>query len=296
MNLEPSNIWHVGNWCAHGGNTFRESAFRTSVKDFEVLNYARYLVEALGKIPGVAVESTPSWELYKMSPAGFSERLAWADAIIFGDVETQSLHLNPSFFRDQFDSKYVTFPDRFDILRGWVEGGGHFHMNGGWFSFSGHQGYGAWGRSRWQKDCEGQVLPVDCIEGDDLIESTASFEVRVSDTSHPAVRGLDWSEVPPILGFNETRRSEGGHVIMEIRNGTSWYPLLAERRVGRGRCTAWTTGMSPHWGINLMKWEHYDQFLRQLFISADPGVGGSGEEAAGREPVRGVSGGRVVSN
>ena len=267
----PLRIWHVGNWCAHWGNEFRESAFRSSIKDFEVLNYAKIMVSALEKIPGAAVHSIPSWDLYHMSPEQFAERLAWATTIIFGDVETQSLHLNPSFFKDQFSNRYVTFPDRFDILKEWMEGGGHFHMNGGWFSFSGHQGYGGWARSRWQKDTGDRVLPVDCVEGDDLIESTASFEVRTADAGHPAVQGVDWASVPPILGFNETRPSPGGNVIVEIRNGTTWYPLLAERMIGRGRSTAWTTGASPHWGVNFMKWELYEKFWHQLFAPAQAG-------------------------
>jgi uncharacterized membrane protein len=267
----PLRIWYVGNWCAHWGNEFRESAFRSSIKDFEALNYAKIMVSALEKIPGAEVHSIPSWDLYHMSPEQFAERLAWATTIIFGDVETQSLHLNPSFFKDQFSTRYVMFPDRFDILKEWMEGGGHFHMNGGWFSFSGHQGYGGWARSRWQKDTGDRVLPVDCVEGDDLIESTASFEVRTADTGHPAVQGVDWSSVPPILGFNETRPSAGCKVIVEIRNGTKWYPLLAERMIGRGRSTAWTTGASPHWGGNFMKWELYEKFWHQLFAPAQAG-------------------------
>lgn len=261
-------IWQVGNWCAHWGNEFRESAFRSSIKDFEVLNYARYLTAALEKIPGAEVEAIPSWELYRMSPEQFDAKLKWADVIIFGDVETQSLHLNPAFFANQFDRKYVTFPDRFDLLRNWIKGGGHFHMNGGWFSYGGHQGYGRWGRCSWQKDTAERVLPVDCLETDDLIESTASFEVRTVDESHSSVQGIDWSTVPPILGFNETRPAPGGTVIAEIRNGSTWYPLLAERLVGNGRTTAWTTSASPHWGVNFMKWEHYDRFWAQLFTPA----------------------------
>jgi len=269
INERNINIWHVGNWCAHWGNEFRESAFRSSIKNFEVLNYARMLVESLEKIPGSDVISIPSWELYQMSPEKFDERLKWADVIIFGDVETQSLQLNPSFFENQFDSKFVTFPDRFDILREWVKDGGHFHMNGGWFSFSGHQGYGGWGRSRWQKDTDERVLPVDCIDGDDLIESTASFPVKTVNADHPAVAGMDWDAIPPLVGFNETRPSDGAEVILEIQKGNSSYPLLAERKLGKGRSTAWMTGFSPHWGINFMKWDCYDQFLSQLFTLSD---------------------------
>ena len=40
---------------------------------------------------------------------------------------------------------------------------------------------------------------------------------------------------------------------------------------------SWTTSGSPHWGVNFMKWERYDQFWRQLFapasIVADPHLG-----------------------
>ena len=142
-------------------------------------------------------------------------------------------------------------------------------MNGGWFSYGGHQGYGRWGRSSWQKDTDERVLAVDCLETDDLIESTASFKVRTVDHNHPAVQGIDWSTVPPILGFNETRPGLGATVIAEISNGNAWYPLLSERRLGKGRTTAWTTSASPHWGVNFMKWELYDRFWAQLFTHLD---------------------------
>ena len=81
-------FWQVGNWCAHWGNEFREFAFRSSIKDFEVLNYARYLTAVLEKVPGSEVEAIPSWELYQMSPEQFDAKLEWANVIIFGDVET----------------------------------------------------------------------------------------------------------------------------------------------------------------------------------------------------------------
>src|SRR6476469_9786382 len=112
-NHQPTSgprIWQIGNWCAHWGNEFRESAFRSSIKDFEVLNYAKFLTHALEKIPGAEVVAIPSWELYRMSPEQVAERLNWATTIIFGDVETQTLQLNPSFFQDQFKSRNVTFP------------------------------------------------------------------------------------------------------------------------------------------------------------------------------------------
>lgn len=261
MSTDRLTIWHVGNWCIHIGQTYVESPFEAPSKDVEVLNYAKPFVDALRKIPSAEVITQPSWELYHMSPREFEERLAWANIIIFGDVETKCLMLHPDFFnRTKWENRYVTFPDRFDLLREWVEKGGHFHMNGGWLSFSGELGKGGWGRSRFR-----DVLPVHCLQGDDLIESTSSYKVRCNHTNHKAVEGIDWKTVPPILGFNETKLKTTAEAIVEIENMGDWYPLLAEHEFGGGRVTCWMTGASPHWGLNFMKWEQYQKFWTQLF-------------------------------
>src|SRR5208337_63052 len=142
--------------------------------DVEVVNYAAPLIRALSAIPGAEVVSQPSWELYHMSPQDFEARLAWATTIVFGDVETRCLMLHPDFFnRSKWGDALVTFTDRFDQLNDWIRSGGHFHMNGGWLSFSGELGKGGWGRSRMRG-----VLPVECLNQDDLVESTAGYRVR----------------------------------------------------------------------------------------------------------------------
>ena len=133
-------------------------------------------------------------------------------------------------------------------------------MNGGWLSFSGELGKGGWGRSRFK-----DVLPVDCLQHDDLIESTSSYKVRCSSPDHTSIFGLNWDSVPPILGFNETKIKPNATAILEIENMGEWHPLLAEQNFGYGRVSCWMTGASPHWGINFMKWEQYQQFWTQLF-------------------------------
>ena len=87
----------------------------------------------------------------------------------------------------KWGDKPLTFPDRFDVLKKWIANGGHFHMTGGWYSFSGEQGKGGWGRSRFK-----DVLPVECIVGEDLIESTDGYNVKCLNKDHPIVKGLDW--------------------------------------------------------------------------------------------------------
>lgn len=258
---EQLRIWHVGNWCIHIGQKYVESPFEAPSKDVEVLNYAQPFVDALRSIPNTEVVSQPSWELYHMSPEAFDERLKWATTIVFADVETKCLMLHPDFFqRAKWGDEPITFPDRFDLLRDWVSVGGHFHMNGGWLSFSGELAKGGWGRSRFH-----DVLSVECLQTDDLVESTAGYEVRCTAPDHRISTGLDWSTAPPLLGFNECRNREGSECIVEIENCGRWHPLLTARTFGDGRVTCWTTGASPHWGINFMKWRQYGQFWKQVF-------------------------------
>jgi len=255
------NIWHVGNWCIHTGNEYIESPFLSAKKNVEVLNYGLPIVNAMKAIEGAEVISQPSWELYNMSPEDFDKRLAWASTIVFGDVETKCMMLHPDFFnRMKWESDYVTFPDRFNLLLEWIQGGGHFHMNGGWYSFSGQMGKGGWGRSLFR-----DAFPINCIDGDDLVESTESFPVRSTLQDHPILEGIDLEEFPPLLGFNQTTARSDSDTILEIQYWNEWFPLLAQRALGSGRITAWTTGASPHWGINLIKWKQYNQFWRQLF-------------------------------
>lgn len=254
-------IWHVGNWCIHIGQKYVESPFEAPSKDVEVLNYAQPFVDALKAIPGAEVISQPSWELYHMSPKDFEARLEWASSVVFGDVETKCLMLHPDFFqRAKWGDKPLVFPDRFDLLREWVNGGGHFHLNGGWLSFGGELGKGGWGRSRFH-----DVLPVECLQHDDLIESTAGYKVRCVLPEHPAVKSLDWSTMPPLLGFNEVRIRSGSDSIVEIEHAGNSYPLFAGRRYGKGLVTCWMSGASPHWGINFMKWSSYGRFWSQVF-------------------------------
>jgi len=256
-------IWHVGNWCIHQGAKYIESPFEYPSKDVEIVNYAAPLIRALSAIPKAEVVSQPSWELYHMSPEDFEARLAWATAIVFGDVETKCLMLHPDFFnRSKWGDSPITFADRFDQLKAWIRAGGHFHMNGGWLSFSGELGKGGWGRSRMR-----DVLPVECLNQDDLVESTAGFPVRCVAPNLPAARGIDWTTIPPLLGFNETRLARDGKALVEIGDSGTWFPLLAEREVDKGRVSCWMTGASPHWGINFMQWREYDQFWTQVFTS-----------------------------
>ena len=78
--------------------------------------------------------------------------------------------------------------------------------------------------------------------------------------------------MPPLLGFNETRKRNDCETIVEIQFADRWHPLLAARKLNKGRVTCWTTGASPHWGINLVRWPQYEQFWSQLLTSTHKSV------------------------
>lgn len=258
-------IWHVGNWCIHIGQKYVESPFEAPSKDVEILNYAQPFIDALRSLPNAEVISQPSWELYHMSPESFDERLNWATTIIFADVETKCLMLHPDFFqRAKWTDEPMLFPDRFDLLKNWVNDGGHFHMNGGWLSFAGELGKGGWGRSRFH-----EALPVECLQHDDLVESTAGYTIRAAMPDHPMIRDIDLQNIPPLLGFNQTSTRQGSDCVLEIENGGVWHPLLVTHRRGAGRVSCWTTGASPHWGINFMKWSEYTKFWTGIFTNSN---------------------------
>ncbi|MBM4172407.1 MAG: hypothetical protein FJ214_11100 [Ignavibacteria bacterium] len=92
--------------------------------------------------------------------------------------------------------------------------------------------------------------------------------MRCNDSSHPIVKGIDWSTIPALLGFNETKIHKDATSLIDIRNGDSWYPLFALREFGKGLVTCWMSGASPHWGINFMKWKEYKKFWQQVFLYA----------------------------
>ena len=74
-----------------------------------------------------------------------------------------------------------------------------------------------------------------CRNGDDLIESTSSFPVRVSKPGHPVLKGITLEEIPPLLGFNQTTLRKGSTGILDIQYMKIWYPLLAVRGCGKGK-------------------------------------------------------------
>jgi uncharacterized membrane protein len=177
--------------------------------------------------------------------------LAEYDIIVFSDVEAKNFQLHPQFFnRHLFGTKVLTFPDRVRLTVEAVESGKHVMFLGGWLSFNGELGKGGWGRTQLR-----QILPCECLEVEDLRESTEGFTMQAAIPDHPILRGLDMDSMPPVLGYNIVRPRPGCTVVAHWQGEA--HPAIAVGQFGRGRVLAYTSDPAPHWGCNFVFWQDY---------------------------------------
>jgi uncharacterized membrane protein len=246
-----ASIYYVGDWAIMMGPVFAESPFNFEYKGAEIFNYGSWLVEALQSSGQHAVTSVPAWDFYKLGPGAYEKVLAEYDILIFSDVEARNFQLHPSFFdRSKFGAELLTFPDRIRLTVEAIQGGTHALFLGGWLSFNGECGKGGWGRTGLA-----DVLPVHCLDFEDLRESTEGYRMVSTDPAHPALAGVDLGGTPPILGYNITRPRSGCEVLATW--GDSPDPAIAVGQFGRGRVAAYTSDPAPHWGCNLVYWDQY---------------------------------------
>ena len=60
-------------------------------------------------------------------------------------------------------------------------------------------GKGGWGRTRLA-----ELLPVRCLDTEDLVESTEGYTARAAEAGAALFGGIDLESMPPILGYNKT--------------------------------------------------------------------------------------------
>ncbi len=174
--------------------------------------------------------------------------------LVFSDVEAKNFQLAPQFFdRSKFGREPLTFPDRVRLTVEAIRGGTHAMFLGGWLSFNGEMGKGGWGRTGLQS-----VLPVTCLDIEDLRESTEGFVGQAVAPEHPAFAGVDVSKMPPILGYNIVKPRDGCEVVAAWKETGD--PMLAVGQFDSGRVIAYTSDPAPHWGCNFVYWDQYDAF------------------------------------
>jgi Ca-activated chloride channel family protein len=76
-----------------------------------------------------------------------------------------------------------------------------------------------------------------------------------------ALRGLDWSTAPLLLGFNVSRLKPGADLLLSTEKGD---PLLATWRYGLGRVGAFTSDAKARWASEWLGWSGYGKFWPQV--------------------------------
>jgi uncharacterized membrane protein len=246
-----AKVYYIGDWAVQIGPVYAETPFNHSPKGLDFINYGKWLVAAVESSGRHTITSVPTWDFYNLPPGEYEKILADYDIIVFSDVEAKNFQLHPQFFnRHLFGTKVLTFPDRVRLTVEAVRAGTRILFLGGWLSFNGELGKGGWGRTRL-----GEILPCECLEVEDLRESTEGFSMQAAQPEHPVLQGLDVAAVPPVLGYNIVRPRAGCEVLATWK-GTD-HPAIAVGQFGKGRVLAYTSDPAPHWGCNFVFWQDY---------------------------------------
>jgi uncharacterized membrane protein len=246
-----AKIYYIGDWAVQIGPVYAETSFNHAAKGLDFINYGRWLLNAIESTGEHQVTSVPTWDFYNMKPGEYEKVLSTYDVVVFSDVEAKNFQLHPQFFnRHLFGTKVLTFPDRVKLTVDAVRSGVHMMFLGGWLSFNGELGKGGWGRTPLR-----EILPVECLDVEDLRESTTGFNAEAIEKNHPIFKGINLATMPPILGFNRVRPREGCSVIAEWKGESD--PAIAVGQFGKGRVLAYTSDPAPHWGCNFVFWKQY---------------------------------------
>lgn len=253
-----ARIYYVGDWAILTGPVFAETPFYHAPKGLDIFNYAQWLKDALETGGLHTVLSVPTWDFYnKLGPGDYERILDEYDVFIFSDIDAKLFQLAPSFFdREKFGKKILTFPDRIRLTIEAVKGGKAAMFLGGWYSFTGEQGKGGWGRTRLA-----EILPLRCLDFEDLVESTEGFRVEATPAGEKAYLSFDFRALPPLLGYNKTLPRPESEILLKIKETGD--PLAALMPFGQGRVFAFTSDPAPHWGCNFVFWDKYADFWLQ---------------------------------
>lgn len=249
-----AKIYYVGDWAVLTGPTFAESPFQYAPKGLEIFNYGVWLKDALESDGKHEVKSVASWDFYNLGPGDYEQILDEYDVLIFSDFEGKLFQLSPEFFdRKKFGKSILTFPDRVKLTTEAVRNGKSMMFMGGWYSFTGENGKGGWGRTFLE-----DILPVKCLDFEDLVESTEGYFPEITDKGKNVFENLILEDIPPILGYNQTKEIDDGDVLVRVKETGD--PLVAVKQYGKGKVLAYTSDPAPHWGLNFVYWKHYNEF------------------------------------
>jgi uncharacterized membrane protein len=254
MAQTPSKIrvLYVGDSAVSAGAVSAGSNFSFDRRGVVVENAAQKIIDMWRRNPRYDVTYMTGWDALAQFPET-AEALQAYDVVILSDVDSDSIVLYPA----ERSARAPMGPNRLKSIRDYVWKGGALAMIGGYATFVGRHNAGNWHGTPVE-----EALPVDCLAvDDDRAETPEGVTVEVKDSTHPIMKGIDWSPGPIFNGYNRVVPKQAGKVLATFRETGD--PLVVVWTFGKGRAMAFTSDIAPHWGAGFQDWKYYEQFCSQ---------------------------------
>ena len=243
-NAQPRILIVGETWVTHSTHIKGFDSFTTSS-----LGEGYSFLKAALEGGGFAVDVITNHDAPLAFPAEAAGLAGYA-AVILSDIGANTLLLT----RDTWTSHRPT-ANRVQLIADYVRRGGGLIMVGGYLTFMGIEGKGAW-RGTAVED----VLPVRMLPHDDRCERPEGVAGRSVAPEHEVLAGVDGAW-PVLLGYNRVTLADGAELLATVGDD----PLLAVGHAGAGRTAVFTSDCSPHWcPREFIAWPGYAAMWRNL--------------------------------
>jgi uncharacterized membrane protein len=209
---------------------------------------ARYILPKLRE-NGIELDYMPCHDVMAKFPLSVEE-LNQYSCVVISDLGSNSLLFHPNVLRSQ------RMPNRLEVLREYVRGGGGFLMIGGYMSFAGVEN-----KARFHDSELEEMMPVEILDHDDRVEVPQGFCPRAAQQDHPILKDLP-KVFPMMLFYNKTILKPGADLLLVNDEGNRYDPILAVWEFGKGRSAAFTPDCAPHGAPpEFLNWEYYGKFF-----------------------------------